>query len=142
MNKVTFKRKPYYLPVVSKMNYKIVVILLFLKLSSIKNKSSLERLMIMYGVIRNKILWDQFYKFIGDNSNKFTFTNDDTIYKVLKILLSSRLIIFDKSQFIITDLGNEFILKIIEDDDLFIDEKLFFDTIKKRFTEALVKKIK
>lgn len=119
--------------------YKIGQILLILYLSSRGFKSSLTRLQLFNWLIKEKVRQDKVILSIKKNKlDVYAWGFDPALTIALRYAIAEKLIDEVVDSFKLTNKGVDYCMKIIEDETLFEQEKIFFKAVKKSITEKMV----
>jgi hypothetical protein len=142
--KITLTKRPIPLSVDYRPMYKITMILLVLKLNCTKSKSTLFKIHFLVWFIKSKEHMLLLYKHI-DSKNIINVTNwsiEPSVIRAIRIMIAENLISKDNDKYILSDIGESFINKILDDKDIFKQEKDFLKSIgKQMITDAKIEKM-
>lgn len=137
--KMKFIQRPAPVFVEHRPIYKIGQILLILYLSSRGFKSSLTRLQLFNWLIKENVRKDKVILSIKKNKlDVYAWGFDPALTIALRYAIAEKLIDEDVDTFKLTDKGVDYCMKIIEDETLFEQEKIFLKAVKKSITEKMV----
>ncbi|PEW38898.1 hypothetical protein [Bacillus sp. K6W] len=143
VNKISFKKRPIALSAEYRPLFKIVQLMLVLKICSQREKASLLKLHLFSWMMRNQEEME--------NTNKLIRTNQlDTIpiwrlepslNRALNFAVAEQLLIHKDGKYSLADKGKVFIQEILNDEDFMKVEKSFLKSIGKRITEKKVREL-
>lgn len=137
--KMKFIQRPAPVFVEHRPIYKIGQILLILYLSSRGFKSSLTRLQLFNWLIKENVRKDKVILSIKKNKlDVYAWGFDPALTIALRYAIAEKLIDEEVASFKLTNKGVDYCMKIIEDETLFEQEKIFFKAVKKSITEKMV----
>lgn len=141
VEKMQFKRKPKSIPPTLRPLYVVSLLAIVLKVSSRGEKASIAKLQLFYWVLqdienRGEILTSPYSK--RDIIRFSPFVNRALIYGEAIGIFE---IVTDKSQFVLTEKGDQWVNKIINEDTIFLNELAFLAKIRKSFSEKNVDQI-
>lgn len=137
--KMRFIQRPAPVFVEHRPIYKIGQILLILYLSSRGFKSSLTRLQLFNWLIKERVRKDKVILSIKKNKlDVYAWGFDPALTIALRYAIAEKLIDEDVDSFKLTNKGVNYCMKIIEDENLFEQEKIFLKAVKKSITEKMV----
>lgn len=133
-DKLTFKRKPIPIPIDYRPTYKIIIIILVLKICCNSETSSLLKLHLFSWALKSKKNMSQLKKYVESNyENEFEVWNiEPALNRALQYAVADKLCeLTSTSKYKLTDKGNRFYNTII-DSDVFEEELIFLKFLGKR----------
>jgi len=138
--KITFTSRPLSLFPSYRPMYRIAQILLVLKLNSVGGKASLLKLHLFSWAFKSSqnLAKLQDYVTLNFQSKLLYFGIEPSLNRALDFAIGEGLITSTGFRYTITDKGDEFIGKIISDNEVFMREKEVLNIIGKRINETKI----
>lgn len=142
--KITFKSRPKPLFPGYRPLYKISLILIILRLNSNKGKASLLKLHMFSWALKSQENLNTLKNYVSSNfEDKITYFGiEPSLNRALNLAIGEKLIYLDKDKYTLTPKGDEFIDKVLSDDELFVFEKPILKFIGTKISEARINRLK
>ncbi len=138
----TFHKRPSSLPADLRPDWRIVVVLLMLKICCISGKSSLRRLHVLNWAVRSKESRRAFIDFMNDTGNPDTpiVRFDPALHRAIDYAAAENLVtVTDGQRIQITEAGGKVIESVENVSDILVEERRFFEQLGKKITEKKIK---
>lgn len=140
--KIQIIQKPFNVSLNARIVYKLIQLLLIIYFSRAK-KASLSKIHLLVWVLEKKDRRDTLLrsKELDYNKSIGLWSIDSNTNKALLYMFEDELCDISKKTYSLTDKGIEFITQIIEDKEVFLDEKDFFTKIGSSLTEKNIERL-
>lgn len=142
---ITFSKKKAPIPADMRPIWRISIIVMLLKLHGRARRMNENKIHFMVSIIRDNEKWEIFKSVIKENEFPYDLAIrfDPSVNRALLFAESEGLIKYFKGKSIeLTDKGDSYAEKILDDDEIFILEKAFLKNFKKNdFSENVINSI-
>lgn len=140
IEKIIFNKKPISISANYRPFYKISQITLILKLSSRMSKASLLKLHFFSWVLKSNERMAQITEYVDNNfKGKLSLWRiDPLVNRALEFGIAENFFIHKKGKYALANRGKQLSDLILDEDDIFVEEKSFLKEIGKKISETKI----
>lgn len=142
---LTFNKRPISISPEYRPMYRVAQIVMILKVASTKNTASLLKLHFFSWAMRSKKNMEEALQLVSTNPSTYNFPKlwsvEPSLNRALTYVVAEGLVNIEKGKYHLNNKGELLFKSIEKDDNLFMDEKQFLNTVKKKISDSRLQRL-